>query len=404
MRVLAVNQFYPPDISATSQLLGELCEDLVAAGHEVEVIASRGTYRGGERLDRRTVRGGVEVRRPWATSFGKASIAHRMADYTSFWATSLSAALRARRPDVMLSLTTPPMIALGMASVARVRRIPLVTWVQDVYPEIAAQFGVLSPTSPAYLGFRSSAAAAHRLTTRIVALSDGMAERLVAQGASRSALRTIPNWADGRLIRPVPHADNPFRAEHKLGDRFVVMYSGNLGQGHDVETPIAAARILERSTPSVQFLFIGEGARRAEAERLAVGLSNVRFLPYQRKADLAYSLSAADVHLVSLREGLEGLLVPSKLYGALASGRPVCYIGPQNCEVASVVRAHDLGSEGRNGDAQHVAAALAEFARNHDRWRNACVKARRTFEESYDRPVCVARWFDTLGEASSVSS
>jgi glycosyltransferase involved in cell wall biosynthesis len=403
MRVLAVNQFYPPDMSATSQLLGELCEDLVAAGHEVAVIASQGTYRGGERLERRSVQGGVEVQRPWATSFGKASIAHRMADYSSFWATSLSAALRARRPDVMLSLTTPPMIALGMASVARLRRIPLVTWVQDVYPEIAAQFGVLSATSAAYLGFRSSAAAAHRLTTRIVALSDGMAERLVAQGAARSALRTIPNWADGRLIRPVAHEDNPFRKQHGLEDRFVVMYSGNLGQGHDVATPIAAARMLERSSPRVLFLFIGEGARRAEAEQLAADLTNVRFLPYQRKTDLANSLSAADVHLVSLRQGLEGLLVPSKLYGALASGRPVCYVGPRECEVASVVRAHQLGTEARNGDAEHVAASVAGLAVRQDWWRDACVRARRTFEASYDRPVCVARWIETLREASSAS-
>src|SRR5258708_25115307 len=124
---------------------------------------------------------------------------------------------------------------------------------------------------------------AHRLTTRMVALSGGMAERLVAQGAAPSKLRTRANWADGRLIRPVAHADNPFRAKHGLQDRFVAMYSGNLGQGHDVATLIAAARLLERSALRVTFVFIGEGARRGEAGRLAAGLSNVRFLPYQRK-------------------------------------------------------------------------------------------------------------------------
>src|SRR6266508_2524776 len=325
-----------------------------------------------------------------------------MGDYSSVWATAMASAMRTKRPDVMLSLTTPPMIALGMVSVAWVRRVPLVTWVQDVYPDIAAALGVLTPSSAAYRGFCAAIGAAHRMTTRIVALSDGMAERLAAQGAPREALRTIPNWADGRLIRPVLHADNPFRREHRLGDRFVVMYSGNLGQGHDLSTAIDTARLLERTSPRIAFLFIGDGARRAEAEQRASGLRNVRFLPYQQKKDLAFSLSAADVHLVSLREGLDGLLVPSKLYGALASGRPVAYIGPRACEAAAVVRAHGLGWEGRNGDAEGLANALGALSTDAERWLELCESARRTFEEKFNRPVCVARWIEILREAAEM--
>jgi len=402
MRVLAVNQFYPPDMSATAQLLGELCEDLVATGHEVEVIASQGTYRGGARLSGKSNLGGVDVQRPWATSLGKASIAYRMADYSTFGATSMAAALRTRRPDVVLSLTTPPMIALGMTAVAMVRRVPLVTWVQDVYPEIADAFGVLSRSSLAYRSFFASAAAAHRFTTRIVALSDGMAQRLRAQGAPAAALRTIPNWADGRLIRPIPHANNPFRHEHQLEGRFVAMYSGNLGQGHDFTTMMAAARLVASVSPEITFVFVGDGARRFEAERLAAGLANVRFLPYQNKCNLASSLSAADVHLVSLREGLEGLLVPSKLYGALASGRPVFYVGPRSCEVAETIRNHDLGWEGRNGDADGLARVLTLLSAGGDRWGEICQNPRRTFEEKYSRRVCVGKWIEILEEAALV--
>jgi len=401
MHVLAVNQFYWPDLSATAQLLGELCEDLSRAGHEVEVIASQGTYFGGKRLGATAVQKGVTIRRAWATTLGKKTITRRVADYTTFWAGATTAAFVGRKPDVMLALTTPPMIALGLANVARVRGVPLVTWNQDVYPEAAAALGVLSGSSVAYRGLLAAASLTHRLTARIVALSEGMAKRLIAQGAPASKVRVIPNWADGRLIRPLPRDGNPFRQKHALEGRFVVMYSGNIGAGHDIETPILAAKMLAQTSPDVIFVFVGDGARRREAEELSRETPNVRFLPYQRKEDLAESLSAADVHLVSLREDLEGLLVPSKVYGILASGRPVCYIGPRACEAAEIVRSHDLGFTGRNGDATGLAQAIAELAADTTRRQSICERSRRTFETEYDRHICVARWSETLREAMS---
>jgi glycosyltransferase involved in cell wall biosynthesis len=402
MRVLAINQFYLPDFSATAQLLGELCEDLSAAGNDVEVIASQGAYLGGQqRLGRVETLRGVGVRRVWATSLGKRTIARRATDYGTFWASANAAALLGPKPDVILALTTPPTIALGLANVARLRSIPLVTWNQDVYPETAAALGVLSPSGLSYRALLATASMTHRLAARIVALSDEMAERLVAQGAPRSKLRVIPNWADGRPIRPRPRAGNPFRQKHGLEGKFVVMYSGNIGAGHDVETLVQAAHLLAPTSPEVMFVFIGDGVRRRQAEELARRASNVRFLPYQRKEELGTSLSGADVHLVSLREGLEGLLVPSKVYGILASGRPVCYIGPPACEAAKIVRGDDLGWEGRNGDARGLARAVWELAGDEVRWRGICERARIVFETRYDRPICVARWSETLHEALS---
>jgi len=398
MRVLAVNQFYLPDHSATAQLLGELCEDLATAGHEVDVITSRGTYLGGQRLPRAETRGGVVVRRTFSTSLGKKSIAHRLADYATFWSSAIFRAMVSRKPNVVLALTTPPMIALGMAQVARARSVPLVTWNQDVYPETAAELGVLSRSGTAYRTLQRMARRTHQLATRVIALSQGMADRLLEEGAGADKVRVIPNWADGRLIRPLSPSENPFRWKNGFEGRFLVMYSGNIGAGHDVETLLGAAAILARTLPEALLVFVGDGARRHQAERLAEGAANVRFLPYQPKAELAASLSAADVHLVSLRAGLEGLLVPSKLYGILASGRPVCYIGPPTCEGAKVVRDNDLGWEGRNGDEAGLAQAVAKLAKDGIRWDSICRRARAVFEAHYDRPICVGRWLDTLTE------
>jgi colanic acid biosynthesis glycosyl transferase WcaI len=400
MRILAINQFYAPDHAATSQLLTELCEDLAAGGDEVTVIASRGNYLGGGRLPEEEVIGGVRVLRPWATSLGKASVPRRLADYLSFWATAVGRAAIVARPDVMLVLTTPPMIASGGVLVSAARGVPLVTWVQDVYPEVAVAFGVIPEGHPAALAFSWLQRATYRSARRVVALSRGMGERLLAQGAPEERLRVVPNWSDGGVIRPLAHEDNPFRREHGLDGRFVAMYSGNLGVGHDVATFIDAARRLEAERPEVLFLFIGDGGRRAEAEGLARGLRNVRFLPYQPYGALRQSLTAADVHLISLREGLEGLLVPSKLYGALASGRPVMYVGPAACEVARVVREHDVGWEGRPGDGEGLARAIRFSATSND-WRTERgQRARRAFEEHFDRPHAVARWRKVLEEAA----
>lgn len=401
MRILALNQFYTPDISATSQLLSQLCEDLVRRGDEVTVIASRGRYLGGAKLPRRERVAGVDVIRPWSSSLGKSTIAHRLTDYLSFWGSSIARAAAARRPDVILALSTPPMIAFGAALVAKARTVPLVTWVQDVYPEVAVAFGLFSDRHPASFGLRALNRAAHHVARRTVALSAGMADRLVAQGQARERVRVVPNWSDGQAIRPIRPEQNDFRAEHGLGDRFVVLYSGNLGVGHDVATLVAAARLLERSHPRVLLLFIGDGGRRPEAERLAAGLGNVRFLPYQPPERLAQSLSAGDVHVASLRDGLEGLLVPSKLYGILAAGRPLLYVGPEACEVARVVQEHDLGWTGRPGQVVALAEAIGRAAADPAWVADRGERARQVFEQHFDRPRAVGRWRALLAEAAA---
>ncbi len=399
MRLLAINQFYAPDHAATSQLLTDLCEGLVGRGDEVTVIASRGGYLGGARLGSEDRIGGVRVRRPWATGLGKRKILHRALDYGTFWASAVLEAIRVEKPDVILALTTPPMIAVGAALAARTRGVPMVSWVQDVYPEVAAEFDVISEQALSYRALRGAAVLTHRVTDRIVALSERMTERLVEQGASRERVRVIHNWADGSQIRPIARDENPFRVRHGLTDRFVALYSGNLGVGHEFDTFAGAARILERTCPEALFVFIGDGARRAEAERLTAGLGNVRFLPYQPREALAESLSAADVHLISLRHGLDGLLVPSKLYGALASARPVYFVGPSGCEVARVVERYDLGWSGSPGNAEALANALLRAARDKADTERRGARARTVFSEQFDRPHAVSRFREVLEEA-----
>ncbi|MSP25172.1 MAG: glycosyltransferase WbuB [Myxococcales bacterium] len=399
MRLLAINQFYAPDHSATSQLLTELCEDLVAAGDRVTVIASRGTYLGGTKLPARETIRGVDVVRAAATSLGKASVAHRLADYGTFGTSAMLELARAARPDLILALTTPPMIASAAAIVARARGVPLVTWVQDLYPEVAVAFGVLRAGSIVSLALARIARLTQRAACLSVALSDGMAARLAAQGQAPARVRVVSNWSDGQRIYPVPQEANAFRRAHGLEGRFVVGYSGNFGLGHDLASLIDAARRLEKSLPELLVLLVGDGARRGEIERLARGLDNVRVLPYQPRESLHESLSAADIHVATLAADLEGLLVPSKLYGILAAGRPLIYAGPEACEVARVVREHDLGFVVPPGDAEALAHAICRAARAVETTREMGARSRRVFDRHFDRPHAVARFRSVLREA-----
>lgn len=395
MKVLLLNQFFHPDLSATAQIATDLAEDLAAAGLEVTALAARGSYLGGERLPARGQHRGVAIRRLRTTSLGKRTLLHRGLDYAGFYASAALAMATMPRHDVVLALTTPPLIAAAGLVGKALRRSRLVYWVQDLYPEVAVAFGVLRPRSPAARLMGAISRAVLSRADAVVALGEAQRERCVAAGARAGQTVVIPNWADGEAVKPVAPEDNPLRAELARGARCLVMYSGNIGRGHDVETLVGAARALE-GRRDIAFLFAGDGARRGEVERAARDLPAVRLGPYQPRERLAESLSAADVHLVSLAPELEGLIEPSKLYGIMAAGRPAVFVGPPGSEVARTVEREGCGVALRNGDVAGLAAALARLADDAAARRRMGLAAREALLARYERRVATGRFRDLL--------
>ncbi len=394
MRVLLLNQFFHPDLSATAQLASDLAEDLVAGGIEVTALATRGGYLGGDPLPGDETWRGVRIRRVRATSFGKATLARRAGDYASFYAAAAFELLRLPRHDVVLALTTPPLIsALGLAA-SRARRSRLVYWVQDLYPDVAVAFGALRAGSPAALAMRAASRAVLSRAEGVVVLGEAMRGRVVAAGAVPARVHVVPNWCDAALA-PLAHDRNPLRRDRARGARFLVMYSGNMGRAHDLETLLAAARLLG-DRDDVAFVFLGEGARRPEVERAAANLPNVRLGPYQPRDRLSQSLSAADVHLVSLAPGLEGLLEPSKLYGAMAAARPVLYVGPSGSEVARTILREGCGRVVANGDAGALASHIRSLADDASESAEMGRRARAALEARYGRSLATRRFRDLL--------
>jgi len=408
-KVVFFNRSYYPDFGATGQLLTELCEDLVSRfGFDVTVVA--GVPLAAEeplaplawyRPVRREVRNGVCILRAWGTARPPGRIAGRMANYLSYVGSAALASLRIGRPDVIVALTDPPIVALVAIAAARAVGARFVFLCQDVFPEVTRLLeNFQSRRVEAMLGRISRFTV--RRAARIIALGDTMKRRLVeGKGADPDRITVIHNWADCGAIRPAPK-DNPFARAHGLADRFVVMHSGNVGLSQDVGALLDVAAEL-RDLEDVVIAIVGEGARKRlledEAERR--GLANVRFFPYQPKAGLIESFATADVFVVSLKRGLAGYIVPSKLYGILAAGRPFIAAVDADCETAQIAREHDCGIVVEPGDRAAMASAIRRL-RAGPELRARLAGNARAAALVYDRGRAVEAYRDVLVEAAGV--
>ncbi len=389
--VLFLNRVYPPADGATGQLLAELAPELVKAGWQVTVLTSRPTP---DAPLSETV-AGVRVERVSGLPFTRASHARRAVSYLSLYPLLLWRALKLPRTDVVVTLTDPPLQLLLGPVLKWTKRSRLVHWAQDVYPELAEELGVLRKGGVLAGLCRGLSTWALRQHDRIIAVGRCMKRRLVARGLAESAIRVVTNWADPARVRPIPHAANPFRREHSLGSRFVVMYSGNFGLAHPFEAILDAARHLRSAYPGILFLFVGDGPRLAWVQQQAreMRLSNVRFLPPQPVEKLAESLSAADVHLATMQENLCGLVVPSKLYGILAAGRPCVFLGPAASEAARTIKHYQCGTVIPAPHGLTLANCLIKWSVQRARWQLAARQAAEAGKE-----FCVAEAARAFGE------
>lgn len=372
--VCFLNRVYPPASGATGDLLSELTPTLVDRGWRVTVLT--GPAEGAPSSE---ITGeGVHVERVWALPFTRQAAWRRGLAYASLFPSFATRALQIPTPDVIVTKTDPPMLKVLGPLLARWTGAQAVHWAQDLYPEVAEGIGVIAEDGVLARTLRRLSTWALRGHAHVVTVGRCMQEHIVNErGLAPDAVSVLPNWPPSP-VSPVPHEENSFRTAHDLDDRFVVMYSGNMGLAHPFDAVLDAAAQLEAASPAVQFLFVGEGPRKAELQTQVDrhGLSNVAFLPFQPRERLAESLSAADLHLVTMRPELEGLVVPSKLYGALGAGRPVLFLGPSGSEAARVVREHDCGTVCPRPSGTAIADHIREWHNDADRWTRACERAR----------------------------
>jgi lipopolysaccharide/colanic/teichoic acid biosynthesis glycosyltransferase len=411
LRICFFNRSYHPDQAATGQLLTDLAEDLARdARHEIWVVAgpplprsapvgsAAVPGRGGRFPFGREERNGVRILRAWGTALGPGRFASRAANYLSFFGSSCLAGLAVPRPDVVVALTDPPIIGLAALACARRTGARFVYLCQDVFPEVARLLGDFRSERVERLLERVTRLLIAR-ADRVVAVGETMRERLVAgKNADPGRITVIHNWADCSALVPGPKR-NPWSLAHGLAEPFVVMYSGNIGLSQDLDVLIDAAARLS-AYPDIVVAIVGDGVKRADLEARVreCSLANVRFLPYQPRERLAQSFASADLFVVSLARGLAGSIVPSKLYGILASGRPYVAAVEEASEVAAITRRYQSGLLAEPGDAEGLARQILTLHGDRARGRELGANARRAALD-YDRPIQVeayARLFREL--------
>ena len=374
-------------------------------GHEVRVICSRGRYLEGKgTAPRREDRNGVSVQRVAATSFGKRSLLGRLIDYLSFHALATAGVLFGRSADVVVTLTTPPLIGLCGRLASAFRGTKHVNFVMDLHPDAEFECDMIRRRSFAGQFFSKIAGSILRQADMNVVLGRFQGARVRNWGVDQSKITEIPVWSDGDEIAPVPHAENPLRERMGWNDRFVVMYSGNAGIVHVFDEILDAAGRLAQTDPEVLFVFVGGGPRKAEIEAgvEAKKLKNVQFLNYFDRSELRFSLSAADVHFMSLSPRHVGVAVPGKLYGILAAGRPVLFVGSPQSDSAATILGAKAGSIFAIGEGGELAGEILELKSNPDKCREQGERGRAHFMKHHERAVCVAAWCTLLESMAGV--
>jgi glycosyltransferase involved in cell wall biosynthesis len=381
VKVLLLNQTFYPDVMATGQYLTEVAVRLVEGGHEVTVVTSRRAYDHPEtQFPKRETWRGIRIYRVASTGFGKGAKWRRAVDFASFLALCALRLAVLPKHDVVVALTTPPLISFLGAMLARLRRSRFFYWVMDFNPDEAIAAGWLRPGSLAARALEWMSRFSLRQSKKVIALDRFMRDRIVAKGIAPAQVAVIPPWSHDTEVRFDPEGRERFRKAHGLDGKFVVMYSGNHSPVHPLDTLLAAARQLA-SDPGIVFCFVGGGSewrkikeemeegRKQKAEiggqgaedggqwpedrssstetgagepdfsfqLSAFSFSNVICLPYQPLGQLAGSLSAADLHVVVMGNAFVGLVHPCKIYNILGVAAPVLYIGPRPSHLSEML-------------------------------------------------------------------
>jgi colanic acid biosynthesis glycosyl transferase WcaI len=367
VRFLLLNQYYPPDRAPTGRMLHDVARTLVERGHQVDVLCSRRSYDDGARLPASEEQEGVRVRRLRATGFGRGAGWRRALDSASFALLLVPRLLRTPRPDLVVALTTPPFLGVIAAAVCRLRRLRHAHWLMDLYPDVLGAHGWIASGGPA---FRLLAAAA-RWSMKRASLVLTLGPFMTGRAAYLARSVWVPLWAES-------DPETPARAWPD--EPLVLLWTGNLGRGHRLADFLAAAERLGPAGPL--WVFAGRGPRREEVERFA------RTSPRVRVTDSVDSLASGNVLLASIAPGWEGLIVPHKLQGAFAAGRPLILVASDASECAFWVHDSGGGWVVPPGDVPALLAAVEEARDPVERARRgqaALTYARRHFDPRRNR-------------------
>jgi colanic acid biosynthesis glycosyl transferase WcaI len=404
MRILLLNQTFYPDVVSSGQHLADLALQLAERGHDVTVVTGRRAYDDPEKMFPKTETWrGIRIFRVAGTGLGKSARWRRAADFATFLLSCCWRLLRLPRPDVVVALTSPPLISFIGAWYARLRGGRFCYWIMDLNPDEALAAGWLTPGSFAARWLERCSRFSLRHAAKIVVLDRFMERRILDKGIEPGRIAVIPPWSHDSEVRYDAAGRARFRKQHGLDSRFAVMYSGNHSPCHPLDTILAAAKELA-ADPEIIFLFVGGGSRFAQVKQFASehNLSNILCLPYQPMDQLAASLSAADLHLVVMGDPFVGLVHPCKVYNILRIGAPLLYLGPRPSHVSEILETlngNAAGAWANHGDVDRVREHILAAKQKTGQPRREPDAA---LTERFSREALLPRLVATLEAAAAV--
>jgi len=392
IRLSVITEFFPPDYAATGQLIEELVRNLEQLGLNVEVFTGQPGYAFGvSQAPSREQFGQLRVQRSRSAKFWSGRVRGKAVNGVLFTLRAALHLLRGlRRHDVFLLTSAPPFLPIVGYLAHLLFRISYVCLIYDIYPDIAIALGVIPNHHWLARFWRSVNRQIWRKAKGIVVLSPAMKERVVAICPEvADKVSVIHSWGDPDLIIPIAKKDNWFSRKYNLCNKFTVVYSGNIGRCHDMDTILAAAKQLKDEP--IQFVCIGGGQKRQSLieEVNQLGLKNFLFLPYQDKHVLPYSLTSGDLSLVSVEAGLESLVAPSKLYPVLATGRPVAVVCPKHSYLTKLIADANCGATFENGDSHNLTKFIRQLAKDQELTEHLG-KSARQYLQLYFTPKTIA--------------
>ena len=399
-KLLIVTQFFPPDYAATGQLIQELAEQLSTKNVRVNIFTGQPGYA----YEQSEAPGlemskNITVRRSKFKQFYSKRIRSKTLNGIIFTLRSAWYLFRnAHRHDAVILTTAPPFLSIVGYLANLLLKLDYICLIYDLYPDVVIELGVISQRNPiAKLWNWMNGAIWHR-SKEIVVMSETMKQRITAKHpAIAHKISVIHNWADPAWIKPIPKQENWFAQQHQIKDKFTVLYSGNLGHCHDMDTILDAAKLLKHE--SVQFVFIGAGAKYQQCQDTVVEhkLNNCLFLPYQDRANLPYSLTACDLALVSITPGLEGVVAPSKVYGIMAAGKAIAAVCEPHSYLRTIINNAHCGMAVDNQHSQELAEFILTLAKNPGLTKNMGDAGRNYLQQHFTPQKIAQQYCNVLG-------
>jgi len=394
--------FNPIFNTGASRSVSDIAFGLAELGWDVHLVVGKQGYQGYKDNKETEVIRGVCIHRIWNISFPCSSLLRRLLNYIIFYLScSYNLIFLVKRNDIVVVTTDPPLISVVVDLIVRVKRAILINWLLDIYPEVAQRLGFRLIQGWRLKLFRSICNISWKKAVYNMVLGERMAQFVYSVGIENEKVRVFPNWEDGDLIKPTPVKEkNNFREQWGLQNKFVIGYFGNMGRAHEFETILDTAAHLRscKETENIIFLFVGDGYYRRHIEKMIQlrELENVILKSYQAEEKLSESFAAANIHIISTRPNLEGLLVPLKLYGAMAAGRPIIFVGDHEGEIAKIARKYHCGSTVNVGKVQDLKETILSYYSCPEMCEQLGRNARVAFETYFNKSIAIKRWHGLL--------